>query len=79
MIRGPTVPRSIIMAARKTFKLTDANGSESTKRLTKDIKLGDLLGDNQQGLIDGSVADASTTLRAGDHVEIIMKSGKAGC
>ena len=67
------------MASRKTFKLTDANGNESTKSITAGMKLGDLLSKNQQGLVNGTVEDAKTTLRAGDHVEIMTKAGKAGC
>ena len=67
------------MASRKTFKLTDANGNESTKNITDGMKLGDLLSTNQQGLVNGTIEAAKTTLRAGDHVEIIAKAGKAGC
>ena len=65
--------------ARKTIKVSDANGSESTKTLKDGMTLGDLLKDGQTGLVDGVQSAASTTLRAGDHVEIIVKSGKAGC
>ena len=64
--------------AQKRFELTDANGSKTTKDLTEGMVLGDLLSAGQQGLIEGSISEASTTLRSGDHVEIIVKSGKAG-
>ena len=65
--------------ASKKFKLTDANGSESSKVLKDGATLGDYVKSNQQGMINGEVSANSTTLRAGDHVEIIAKSGKAGC
>ena len=67
------------MSSDNTFKLTDANGNEDSKNVTEGLTVGDLLGDNQQALIDGRVSAANTTVRPGDHVEIIAKAGKAGC
>jgi hypothetical protein len=66
------------MSSNNTFKFSDANGNEESKIVTEGLTLGDLLSDNQQGLIDGTVSAASTTIRPGDHVEIVVKAGKAG-
>ena len=66
------------MSSNNTFKMTDANGNEESKDVTAGLTLGDLLGDNQQGIIDGVVSDSTTTIRPGDHVEVVVKAGKAG-
>ena len=69
--------KGVAMAAAK-FNLRDVNGSESPKNVTAGLTLGDLLKSGQQGLIGGEVMAANTSIRRGDHVEIIPKSGKAG-
>lgn len=65
--------------ASATYTLIDINGNESTPNIPSGgVKIGDLLGSNQQALVDGTVMTADTTIRGGDTVEIIAKSGKAG-
>ncbi len=67
------------MAARKiSIKFTDVDGKETTRTVDKGTTLADLLSDGQTGAIDGEQMSESTTLRKGDHVEIVRKSGKAG-
>jgi hypothetical protein len=79
LIRGLRVlTKGALMSSVNTFKFTDGNGNESTKNVTSGMTLGKLLSSSQQGLIDGVVSDNSTTIRPGDHVEVIIKSGKAG-
>ena len=65
--------------AANTFNFRDVNGSERSKTVTSGLTLGDLVKSGQQGLINGEVMAANTSIRKGDHVEIITKSGKAGC
>ena len=70
--------RKLIMASA-TYTLIDINGNESSETLPSGgVKIGDLLGANQQALVDGTIMTADTTVRGGDTVEIIAKSGKAG-
>ena len=67
------------MAPVNSFTLIDINGNESSKRIpTGGITVGDLVADNQQALVDDTVMGNGTTIRSGDTVEIIAKSGKAG-
>lgn len=64
--------------AQATIKVADINGGEAKRNLEDGMTLGDLLSSGQQGLVNGTVMAGDTTLRAGDHVEVIAKSGKAG-
>ncbi len=69
------------MAARTktiSIKFTDVDGNERTRRLDNGTILSDLLSNNETGAIGGETMEGDTTLRTGDHIEVVRKSGKAG-
>ena len=63
----------------RTFKIkvTDVDGGEISRTVDKGTTLGDLLKSHEIGYIKGQQEANDTTLRSGDHVEIMAKSGKA--
>ena len=67
--------------AAKTFniKLTDPDGSESTKKVSQGTTVGDLMRPGQVAVLNGDVVtEVKTTLRANDHLELQPVSSKAG-
>ena len=68
------------MAAKQfNIKLTDTDGSESTKKVSQGTAVGDLMRSGQVAVLNGDVVtDTNTTLRANDHVELQPASSKAG-
>lgn len=58
--------------------LTDVDGHTSKKKLDRGATLSALVGKDQIGLINDEKAALDSTLRDGDNVEAIRKSGKQG-
>ena len=61
-----------------SIRFIGVDSVEVSRNITSTSKLGDVLGSNQKGLINGQTHPNNTTLRAGDVVEVFAKSAKAG-
>lgn len=67
------------MAKRKiTVKFTDRDGKESSKTLDEGSTISALVGSGNVCILNGEQVDRDVELRAGDHVEEIRRSAKAG-
>ena len=59
--------------------VVDQDGIETTKTINNDTTLSSFVPQGFLGLVNGREESGSTTLREGDRIKIIARSGKAGC
>lgn len=66
--------------AAKSFKVkvTDAQGGESSKTAKSGDRISKFVEEGMTVLLNGEASEYDAEVRAGDHIEVQRKSGKAG-